>query len=166
MQIKMFSVTDELNCKLKKETNASALIRDLLSKHYNLQEQNKLTAVEKLRILQAKKKEEESERLLMAEDLIHQAELIKQIVTPIIENVLTEEDVLLKEIELENEKEKEIELEKEKRIKKEQYKKDNIFKTFKEEVGREMTEEEYQEYQEQINEKNFNLFKFCEQKRT
>jgi len=141
MQIKMFSVTDELSCKLKKETNVSALIRDLLSKHYNLQEQNKLTALERLELFRKQK---------------------EQNFNPF----LTEEEQLLKEVEQEKQKEINIELEQQRRKEKEQYKKDNIFKTFKEEVGREMTEEEYQEYQEQINEKNFNLFKFCEQKRT
>ena len=137
----MFSVTDELSCKLKKETNVSALIRDLLSKHYNLQEQNKLTALERLELFRKQK---------------------EQNFNPF----LTEEEQLLKEVEQEKQKEINIELEQQRRKEKEQYKKDNIFKTFKEEVGREMTEEEYQEYQERINEKNFNLFKFCEQKRT
>ena len=142
MATRYIYLQDDLNNLLKKEINVSALISDLLKRYYQVEERSKLTAQQRLDIFRKQK---------------------EQNLNPL----LTEEELLLKEVEKERDRENEEEKERQRRKEKEQDKKDNIFNTFKEEVGREMTEEDYEEYQRRIAEEEpkFNLFKFCDEKR-
>ena len=138
----MIYLSEDVEVLLKNEENASALISDLLRKHYNYQEQSKLTAKERLELFRKHK---------------------EQNLTPI----LSEEEKLMKDVELEEEREKNFILEQQKRKEKEEFKKRSLFNTFKEEVGREMFEEEYNEYLERIKiEPKYNFFKFCDEKIT
>jgi len=111
----------------------------LLEKHYQFKERNQLTAQQRL-------------------DLFR--EQIEKNLNPL----LTQEEQLIKEVERENKKFQEKEFEEQKIIYKEQDKKNRIFTTFNEEVGREMIEEEYQELLRRYKtEPKFNLFKFIEE---
>lgn len=137
--IRMVYLPEELNKKLKEEANASALMVSLLEKHYQFKERNQLTAQQRL-------------------DLFR--EQIEKNLNPL----LTQEEQLIKEVERENKKFQEKEFEEQKIIYKEQDKKNRIFTTFNEEVGREMIEEEYQELLRRYKtEPKFNLFKFIEE---
>jgi len=137
--IRMVYLPEELNKKLKEEANASALMVSLLEKHYQFKERNQLTAQQRL-------------------DLFR--EQIENNLNPL----LIQEEQLIKEVEQENKKFQEKEFEEQKIIYKEQDKKNRIFTTFNEEVGREMIEEEYQELLRRYKtEPKFNLFKFIEE---
>jgi len=136
---KSISIPYELDNLLKGEENASGLICNLLREHYKYKGQNQLTAQQRL-------------------DLFR--EQIEKNLNPL----LTQEEQLIKEVERENKKFQEKEFEEQKIIYKEQDKKNRIFTTFNEEVGREMIEEEYQELLRRYKtEPKFNLFKFIEE---
>jgi hypothetical protein len=137
--IRMIYLADELNSKLKEEENASALIVSLLEKHYKYKEQNQLTAQQRLDLFREQKEKN-------------------------LDPLLTQEEQLMNEVEREQEEKIKYEYLKQKEIDKEQNKKNTIFNTFKEEVGREMTEKEYQELLRRYKEEpKFNLFRFIDE---
>lgn len=136
---KSISIPYEIDSLLKKEENASALIVSLLEKHYKFKEQNQLTAQQRLDLFREQKEKN-------------------------LNPLLTQEEQLMKEVEREQEEKIKYEYLKQKEIDKEQDKKNRIFNTFKEEVGREMSEEEYQEILRRYKEEpKFNLFRFIDE---
>jgi len=157
--IRMLYISSDLNDLLKEEKNASALIVSLLKEHYKFKEQNQLTAQQRLDLFREQKKEILNPLLIQEEQLIKEVELKK-------EKLLTQEEQLIKKVEQEKEEQNQYEYLKQKEIDKQQDKKNRIFNTFKEEVGREMSEEEYQEllmrYKEELK---FNLFRFIKEKK-
>jgi TPP-dependent 2-oxoacid decarboxylase len=135
------SLTNEINEKLKKEENASLLITRLLTEHYKNSAPDTIEAVEeKLKSVEDKRKEYLDSIEKEETSLINKKELIKQ-KTEFIEK--SKEEIVIKEIE---------------RL-------ENIKKSFFEFLGRDITNEEMDDYLRRIDtEPGFNMYVFIDEK--
>ena len=125
---RMISITPDLDLKLKKEENASALITRLLNNHYAVETAGSIA--EKKQALKQLEETKKQEILDLQKDFENQKEILN--------NNIQEEN--FKEI-------VKKELEENKKTTAEQFK-ENVKFNFKEETNREMTEDEYATFKE------------------